>query len=113
SSTSKKNAWSRLFASSSDDEAVSNREKSQGKGKIKKAVSLTEGSKTSSLTSEKNTSAELERVKSSAEPIPSPVLTSTSPPPPPPSSQKQLGKKESGLFASLFGSKKKSQESKE
>jgi hypothetical protein len=63
--------------------------------------------------SEKKTSAELEIVKSSAEPISSPVLISTSPPPPPPSSQKPSGKKESGLFASLFGSKKKSQESKE
>jgi hypothetical protein len=104
--------WSRLFTSSSDDEQT--KEKVSNKGKIKKAASYSESSK-----SEQRPSLETDRKSLVETSITPPIITTTPPPPvapspslPPQTSTKQPGKKESGLFASIFGSKKKS-ESKE
>jgi hypothetical protein len=103
---SKKGAWSRLFTSSSDDEQ--SKEKPTGKGKPKKSPSYSDIQKALDLRAEEQTS-ETKRRKSS-ETSPSPAA---SPAPPATlataSSPKQSAKKESGIFASLFGSKKKSE----
>lgn len=101
---SKKGAWSRLFTYSSDDEQP--REKTSSR---KPKKSPTEGSKAVDLRLESQNGAEVDRksVAESAFAIPTPPTS-----PPPSISSKQSNKKESGLFASLFGSKKKS-ESKE
>jgi len=108
---SKKGAWSRLFNTSSDDEPI--KEKPSNKGKPKKAASLAERPKPGSEKPDSRSSSDLDRSKSLVEPPPtlappSPVeLPSTSVPTPSP--QSKPGKKESGLFASFFGSKKKSE----
>lgn len=110
-STTKKGAWSRLFTSASDDDASSSsKEKSQGKSKMRKAASYSERSKPSEMRIDGKSSLELDRGKTV------PATTAVSQPvstPTPPVPQKQSSKKESGLFASIFGSKKKSQEPKE
>jgi len=109
----KRGTWSRLFTSSSDDEQT--KEKVSNKGKIKKAASYSESPKPDRT--ERRVSVESER-KSLVETSTTPIIITTAPPPPPvapsPSpppqtSTKQQSKKESGLFASIFGSKKKSE----
>ena len=109
-----KRGWSRLFTSSSDDDQT--KEKVSNKGKIKKAASYSESPKPDR--SEQRSSVESDRkslVETSTTAV---IITTTSPPvapspsPPPQTSTKQSNKKDSGLFASIFGSKKKS-ESKE
>lgn len=110
-STTKKGAWSRLFTSASDDDTPnSSKDKSQGKSKMKKAASYSERSKPSEMRIDGKSSLELDRGKT----VPAATTLSQPVAPPAPSvSQKQSGKKESGLFASIFGSKKKSQDPKE
>jgi hypothetical protein len=111
---SKKGSWKSLFTSSSEDDLSSGSKEKHSKVKIKKAVSLSEPPKPTEAKLEPQVSFELDRGPTFADvaPAPTPLSPSVSPvaPPAPP---KQSGKKESGLFASLFGSKKKSQESKE
>lgn len=107
--TQPKKGWSRLFSSSSDDDQA----KEKHTKKPKKAASYAEITKRD-VRPEKESVVELERGKSFDEgtPVINIVPAPPSQPAPLPSSQKQSNKKESGLFASLFGSKKKS-ESKE
>ena len=109
--TPKKGAWSRLFTSTSDDDAAGpSKEKSQAKSKMKKAASTSERPKPTEIRQDGKTSVDLERGKTIPGPTP---VTAAVPPTPAQAPQKQSGKKESGLFASIFGSKKKSQEPKE
>jgi hypothetical protein len=110
----KKNAWSRLFTgvSSSDDDSLDKgKEKAQSKGKIKKVRSYSEIPKVvidSKPEIQTRKSSDVDQVKTTVEPPLVPV-----PSPPTSSSQPKPNKKESGIFASLFGSKKKSDSSKE
>jgi hypothetical protein len=115
--TKRGSTWSRIFTSFSDDEQT--KEKVSNKGKIKKAASYSESPKPDR--SEKRASLETDRKSLVETSITPPIITTTPPPPVAPSpspplqtSTKQPGKKEkeSGLFASIFGSKRKS-ESKE
>jgi Activator of mitotic machinery Cdc14 phosphatase activation C-term len=105
---SKKGAWSRLFTSSSDDEQT--KERVSNRGKPKKFASYHESPKSVDQRMERR-SSDLDRAKSLLEASSTstfPPAPSASPPPPPPA-QKQPSKKESGIFASIFGSKKKSE----
>lgn len=76
---------------------------------MKKAASFSDRPKPSEIRQDGKGSPEIER-----KPVPAPTpVTPPAPPAPASAPQKQSGKKETGLFASIFGSKKKSQEPKE
>ena len=111
--TSKKGTWKNLFGSSSEDDSSTTSKEKQSKVKLKKAASLSEQPKPPEIKVEPQVSFDLERGQTFADITPAivPPSSSTQPTPPPPS--KSSGKKESGFLASIFGSKKKSQESKE
>ena len=95
---------------SDDDQS---KEKSSERRKPKKAASYSERPKSADQPPEKQYSLDLDRAISLVESTPALVVPSAppAPPPPPPAppAPKQSTKKESGIFASLFGSKKKSE----